>query len=390
MWSIHPNQIPPIVEALRPDFSDVETALDILAKAQDHDWGPVQHGGKLHDRILPLLVGPPARARSTGMPIPAGSPDPLLRRRLIPIQSRSCCRYCTGTTVWVVIDKPPGSWSIVPGWTGAKPDSRYSSAGPDRSTRLARPSSGPRNWGVDLRPRPERRQHFSGTILPLAKLPKPTGLVRGHPPEQLTIDHPLDRVEDPYCWAQPILRNPRSLHRLRRARALPELDIPIDRYPTSRYALVELLPVSWPSPPVAPPPPIAHPIIGDATYGKGRHNASCRALRLPSSASGLHGLGGATPTMGEVSKRKRQWATPSPRHWRYWAGPTIGSPIEDSSSSWRLISSRSINWHPKHPGKPSPPDHHRRRRPGHAESRPQPSCEGHRPGGLPARWSADL
>ncbi|HMV01283.1 MAG TPA: aldolase/citrate lyase family protein [Rhodocyclaceae bacterium] len=72
MWSIHPNQILPIVEALRPDFSDVETALDILAKAQDHDWGPVQHGGKLHDRASyrywwDLL----ARARSTGMPIPA-------------------------------------------------------------------------------------------------------------------------------------------------------------------------------------------------------------------------------------------------------------------------------------------------------------------------------
>ena len=71
MWSIHPNQIMPIVEAMRPDFSEVETASAILIAAQDNDWAPIAHDGLLHDRASyryywELL----ARARSTGMDIP--------------------------------------------------------------------------------------------------------------------------------------------------------------------------------------------------------------------------------------------------------------------------------------------------------------------------------
>src|SRR5690606_4509689 len=50
MWSIHPNQILPILAAMQPDFSEVETAAQILTAAQDQDWGPIQHQGRLHDR----------------------------------------------------------------------------------------------------------------------------------------------------------------------------------------------------------------------------------------------------------------------------------------------------------------------------------------------------
>jgi citrate lyase subunit beta/citryl-CoA lyase len=71
MWSIHPNQIVPIVEAMRPDFSEVQAAAEILIAAQDKDWGPIQHDGKLHDRASyryywELLE----RAQVTGMDIP--------------------------------------------------------------------------------------------------------------------------------------------------------------------------------------------------------------------------------------------------------------------------------------------------------------------------------
>ncbi|HJV25919.1 MAG TPA: aldolase/citrate lyase family protein [Aromatoleum sp.] len=71
MWSIHPNQIQPIIEAMRPDFSEVEEAASILTAAQDVHWGPIQHAGKLHDRASyryywELLK----RAAATGMPIP--------------------------------------------------------------------------------------------------------------------------------------------------------------------------------------------------------------------------------------------------------------------------------------------------------------------------------
>lgn len=72
MWSIHPNQIMPIVEAMRPDFSEVQAAGEILIAAQDKDWGPIQHAGKLHDRASyryywELLE----RAHVTGMAIAA-------------------------------------------------------------------------------------------------------------------------------------------------------------------------------------------------------------------------------------------------------------------------------------------------------------------------------
>jgi citrate lyase subunit beta/citryl-CoA lyase len=50
MWSIYPAQIQPIVHAMQPDFSEVQTACEILLAAQKASWGPIQHGGELHDR----------------------------------------------------------------------------------------------------------------------------------------------------------------------------------------------------------------------------------------------------------------------------------------------------------------------------------------------------
>lgn len=49
-WSIHPNQIPVIVKALSLTATDVEIAAAILLAAQEANWGPIQHAGKLHDR----------------------------------------------------------------------------------------------------------------------------------------------------------------------------------------------------------------------------------------------------------------------------------------------------------------------------------------------------
>jgi citrate lyase subunit beta/citryl-CoA lyase len=50
MWSIHPRQIQPIVEAMRPDFAEVSEAAGILLAAQNAGWGPIAWEGKLHDR----------------------------------------------------------------------------------------------------------------------------------------------------------------------------------------------------------------------------------------------------------------------------------------------------------------------------------------------------
>lgn len=72
MWSIHPHQIQPIVDAMRPDFAEATEAGDILLAAQDADWGPIAWEGKLHDRASyryywELL----RRAHATGTPLPA-------------------------------------------------------------------------------------------------------------------------------------------------------------------------------------------------------------------------------------------------------------------------------------------------------------------------------
>jgi len=50
MWSIHPSQIQPIVDAMKPDLGEVADASQILLAAQRANWGPIQYHGELHDR----------------------------------------------------------------------------------------------------------------------------------------------------------------------------------------------------------------------------------------------------------------------------------------------------------------------------------------------------
>lgn len=70
MWSIYPAQIDPIVQAMRPDFSEVEDAAAILLLAQAADWGPIQYKGELHDRATyRYFWSALKRANVTGVPI---------------------------------------------------------------------------------------------------------------------------------------------------------------------------------------------------------------------------------------------------------------------------------------------------------------------------------
>jgi len=50
MWSIHPAQIRPILEAMAPRAQEIELASEIIASAQAVDWAPISHEGQLHDR----------------------------------------------------------------------------------------------------------------------------------------------------------------------------------------------------------------------------------------------------------------------------------------------------------------------------------------------------
>lgn len=99
-------------------------------------------------------------------------------------------------------------------------------------------------------------------------------VVRGFPPEQGSIDHPLSRQRDAYEF-QGTASSTEAQEALTHFRKLAEIELPVavDRYPSSRYALLELEPVTGRRHQIRRHlKHIAHPIIGDATYGKGRHN----------------------------------------------------------------------------------------------------------------------
>jgi citrate lyase subunit beta/citryl-CoA lyase len=71
MWSIHPNQIKPILKSMAPRSSEINEAASILLEAQNVQWGPIQHNGRLHDRASyryywTILQ----RAKQSGLPIP--------------------------------------------------------------------------------------------------------------------------------------------------------------------------------------------------------------------------------------------------------------------------------------------------------------------------------
>ena len=50
MWSIHPAQIRPILEAFAPDGREIEHATHIIAAAARAGWAPISFQGQLHDR----------------------------------------------------------------------------------------------------------------------------------------------------------------------------------------------------------------------------------------------------------------------------------------------------------------------------------------------------
>jgi citrate lyase subunit beta/citryl-CoA lyase len=50
MWSIHPDQIRPILEAFAPSAQDIETAAQLILAAAAAQWAPISFEGKLQDR----------------------------------------------------------------------------------------------------------------------------------------------------------------------------------------------------------------------------------------------------------------------------------------------------------------------------------------------------
>lgn len=71
MWSIHPDQIKPIIKSFAPRLSEVTEAASILQHAQQVQWGPIEFHGRLHDRasyryFWTILQ----RAKASGLTLP--------------------------------------------------------------------------------------------------------------------------------------------------------------------------------------------------------------------------------------------------------------------------------------------------------------------------------
>ncbi len=72
MWSIHPDQIRPILRAFSPGQDEVDQAVRIIEEAVRQDWAPSSVGGRLHDRASYRYFWQVIeRAFQTGVDLPA-------------------------------------------------------------------------------------------------------------------------------------------------------------------------------------------------------------------------------------------------------------------------------------------------------------------------------
>lgn len=72
MWSIHPAQIPVIVDAFSPPEVDVDVACLVVRAAAAVDWAPISYEGVLHDRAsYRYFWGVLERAHLTGGVLPS-------------------------------------------------------------------------------------------------------------------------------------------------------------------------------------------------------------------------------------------------------------------------------------------------------------------------------
>lgn len=113
-------------------------------------------------------------------------------------------------------------------------------------------------------------------------------VVRGHTAVSGRIDHPLKEQLDKMTDRRARKNKPPqpAVTEYRRLMTL-ELPLRVDRYPTSRYSLLEVRPLSGRKHQIRRHfKHLSHPIIGDTSYGKSNHNRlfteryDCRRLLL--------------------------------------------------------------------------------------------------------------
>jgi tRNA pseudouridine65 synthase len=121
---------------------------------------------------------------------------------------------------------------------------------------FARTQQAAREWGLAFESGAVRKHYLA--------------LVRGWPPEHGQTDYPLARDPELPSAGQP--RVP-AVTRYRRLRCFDWPFSADGRHPTSRYALMELEPLTGRRHQIRRHfKHLAHPLVGDTTHGKGAHN----------------------------------------------------------------------------------------------------------------------
>ena len=136
--------------------------------------------------------------------------------------------------------------------------------------RLDRPTSGIVLFALDREAAGELGRQLQAHAVAKRYL----AVVRGVPVDQ-TIDYPLKELP----LYRTDLKRAEPLEAVTHLKRLAQVELPVaaGRYPTSRYALVELAPVTGRRHQLRRHlKHIFHPIIGDTTYGDGAHNRAFR------------------------------------------------------------------------------------------------------------------
>ena len=136
--------------------------------------------------------------------------------------------------------------------------------------RLDKPTSGALVFALSSHVAQAMAERFAGGKVHKRYL----AIVRGTVLEKVTIDYPLkeklDRATDRLAKAD---KSAQIAVTEVRALATYEFPIAVDRYPTTRYSLVEAMPRTGRKHQVRRHlRHLGHPVIGDVTYGVGKHN----------------------------------------------------------------------------------------------------------------------
>ena len=101
-------------------------------------------------------------------------------------------------------------------------------------------------------------------------------VVRGWPAAEGWVNHPLRRMDDDACAGRTEVQEAQTFYRMLARYELPQ---PYSHFPTTRCALVELQPLTGRRHQLRRHMKhLAHPIIGDATHGKGPLNRAVAEL----------------------------------------------------------------------------------------------------------------